>query len=224
MASNANLDSTQTLTIGPKGCKGKNNRGQPCQGWALKGTNCCYKHGGAGIKKGGAPVRSGNRSKALRNLGLSNRFDDAFEDPAILSSRANIATHEALINSILEGSEPTLPMWEEASKLYDAYQKDPDELHSLKRLGSLLAEGLENAEKINRAVNLMESQRKHKESEIKREAELSSNLRAKEANMLMGAVAVLIETFVPRDKLPEAARKFQELMKTATGSEIVRVN
>lgn len=203
-------------------CKAHNRQGEQCKNPVTPGFEVCRFHGGHVLS--GRPIVHGRRSKALKKLGLSTRFKEAFNDPAILVHRENIATHEVLINEVLEGTAPTLPIWigvKEQYVLVTAAKGQEARLAAFEQLGVMLDEGIENSSRINRALELMELQRRHKDSEAKRESDLATNLRAREANALMLAVAVLIESYVPKELLPAAAKQFTDLMQTFSGGEVV---
>jgi hypothetical protein len=167
--------------------------------------------------RAGAPIKHGRYSRSLKDLGLSRRFDAAFEDPEILSHRTNVALLEVLICETFEGSLPPNELWQEARRLYEKAAGGERDVNSFRELGSLLKQGVQAANAIDKAVGLMECQGKHQVREWKREKDLRTTLTARQANMLMAAFIALIEEFVPRDRMPEAGRRFNSLIQDASG-------
>lgn len=148
-------------------------------------------HGGG--DRGRRPT-TGARSKALRNLGLSSKFNAAVNDPELNSHADNIRTLDVLINARLEGAQPGLPLLEECVLLYDeAMAASTNSVKALRDLGPKLQAALESAQRVEDAVRLMDHQRKHKLAEARREAELELSVSQAEMRALVTALIVAME-------------------------------
>lgn len=180
--------------VGQPVCNRKiNNEEAFCQSTILdRETGRCAANGhGGGKRRGGAPVKHGGRSKILRKLGFTKKLNDIEKDPETKSHRQNIELYELAIQIDLEKGLPSPDEWEAAVALYN--KAISGEVTALRDLGPILREGLSSAQRLTRVLALADKQRTHKESEAKREAELQSNLNARQANALIAAVIAAIE-------------------------------
>lgn len=148
-------------------------------------------HGGRKGKSGGAPILNGIRSKALTSVELAEKVAIAEQDPKIASHEANIALLEGIIQQTLEGVRAPVDFWQSAIGLHGRAQNGDD--RAMHELGELLAQGLSAESRVTAAVSLAEKQRRHKESEAKRRADIESNLTARQAQWLVTALIAAIE-------------------------------
>jgi hypothetical protein len=196
-----------------------NSTKKPCRSTVLdRKTGRCFAagHGGGEKRKGGrphtdtpSPTTIRRRERALKAIGIFDLAEQARHDPEILEHRDNIIFIDALIQAKAEGLVPPLESWQRASELYKEALTGGNAT-ALKELGGVLADGLKGAETIEEIVQLMEHQRKHRESEMRREAQLAGSLNPREANWVILQLLAILKKVVtdqqiPREHIPEAA-------------------
>lgn len=178
-------------------CGHKISEGKFCQSEVRLDNGRC-KHAGRGgrpLKENATPEtikRRPGRLKLYKTLKLFERAEEARQDEELKSHRENVVLLEALIRS--EGEEdmgPPRELWDQAQQLYESAVKEGNTA-SLIELGSVLAKGVESAARIDRLLELMDHQRRHREAEDKRELKLQTNLNAREVDLVVKSLLAAI--------------------------------
>lgn len=183
---------------GKRRCQRYTSSGKQCGHIALTGYDCCAQRHSAG--KGGRPPVNGHRSKFLRT-GLLAKYEEIQDNEELVKNRDNIRLHEALICETLERLQSQsypAELWKEASQLFDqAKQGGEKGAEAFRALGKVLKNGKGVAKDEDRLLELMDQQRRHRESENRRVAQNEMNLNLREANALVAALKSAIEAEVP---------------------------
>lgn len=146
-------------------------------------------------------VRRRHRSLLYQRLKIADRADAAREDPDIKSHLENIAAIEALITAEAEGNfSPPGDLWVMAGELYDKGIKKQDKA-AMVELGRILKSGLAANAVIERMVGLMEQQRRHIDSEAKREAQLQTTMSAREVEFIFEQLFAIVSEEVTDPKI-----------------------
>jgi len=184
-------------------------RGHECQVTRLYPNGRCHRHGGPAT---GAPIVSGSRSKLWKQLGIAKHARAALDDPELTSHRANIATIEALILAEGASIEPGRTFWESATSLYRRAVDDRD-AGALRELGAVLAAGQSREQSVDRILGLMDQQRRHRDSEVKREAIVDQTISGRQAQSLITAIVVILkEEIGDADLLSRIGRRLVRLL------------
>jgi hypothetical protein len=191
----------------------------PCGQVPDKGRNRCYIHG-----RGGRPIEHGRRSGSLP-IRLAERYEEAIQDPALISMRENLALMDAMIGERLERMRD-LP---DCFELWDKALSIADEANRAVESGDLLAAGeairefastLRAARDSDRQYEQLEGQvrammleqAKLSDVEIKALDRLMNFVTAKELNLVLATiVGILKEEGDPakaRDRIIAAIRNF----------------
>lgn len=177
--------------------------GQPCQSKILNRENGRCGAKGHGGKSTGRPIVHGHRSKVLASIGLGEKAQAILSDSELKSHRDNILLYEIALQTTIEQGLPTEADWKDAIALY-RQAIDEQNKSALLDLGKKLESGLESAKRLTTALNLADKQRLHIESEAKREADLQTNLNARQANAL---VAALVAAVQEEEEITDAIRR-----------------
>ena len=195
-------------------------RGHLCKITSLYPNGRCHRHGGPGT---GAPIVNGNRSKLWKQLGIAKHAKAAFEDPELTSHRANIATIEGLIVAEAANIEPGRLFWESATALYRRAVEDKEatieeKRNALKELGAVLDAGRSREQSVERILGLMDQQRRHRDSESKREALVDQTISGRQAQGLITAIVVILkEEIGDSDLLSRIGRRLVRLLGETPG-------
>lgn len=171
-------------THGRPVCGHKTRAGTPCQREDRLDNGRCHRSG-----KGGRPfsenpkpatLKQRGRTKLYRSLGILTNVEGALQDEALVGHRENIALLDGLMIATGAGTEIPSDIWERALKLYHSAVKQGNTA-DLIELGKTLEAGLTNSQAREAVAVLSDLQRKHIDSEIKREAQLEMNLTFRQA-------------------------------------------
>jgi hypothetical protein len=82
-------------------CAARTRNGQPCRRYRLAGRSRCRLHGGLSLIGPASPAwRHGRYSKIAFRYGISQAYEDARNDPNLLSLRNSIAVLELRIEEL----------------------------------------------------------------------------------------------------------------------------
>jgi hypothetical protein len=102
-----------------------------------------------------------------RTLESAEVFEGAVAAPDLVSHRANIALLDVLIERESQGAVSDATLW---SRLNELYQKAlRGDVASLKAMAPVLERGLADANRVERVRDLIEQQRRHIASEVRRQ-------------------------------------------------------
>jgi len=189
----------------------------PCFKRPMRGKDRCERCGG---KSPGAPIIHGGRSKYMPRH-LAAKFNEAVDDPELLSLKQDIATNEAWIRSLweefdglTEGNSPA-QLWGMAIDLYERGHEEKtseeDRAKIDKQLYETLKNGLGASQRSTQIRQLQEEKRRLVDTETKRMNFDASNLDAKEVEVLVATVVDLLRAFVPDDAT--VANRFLQALK-----------
>ena len=160
---------------------------------------------------------SGKRSKLWKQLGIGAHAKAALDDPELTSHRTNIATIEGLILAEAGNIEPGRLFWESATALYKQAVEGRD-ASALRELGEVLAAGKSREQSVQRILSLMDEQRRHRDSEIKREAIVDQTISGRQAQGLITAIVVILkEEIGDSDLLSRIGRRLVRLLGETPG-------
>lgn len=172
-------------------CGAKTRGGGACKRPAMANGRCNL-HGG---KSTGGPLVAGGRHSKYLPQRLQARYQEALQDPELLSLNAEVAVIDTRLGELfqrLSGTETSLG-WVKAHKLRQQEKVGgPDGIKAGQELDQLLEEGLVDTATWNEIGSLIEQRRKCAESEAKRLAQLDQFITAKQANVLIAAIIKLV--------------------------------
>ncbi len=186
-------------------CGATNRQGQPCAQPARPNGRCRY-HGG---KSPGPPLTAGGLHSKYFPTRLLARFQEAEAHPDLLTLRADAAALTTRFHELLErlddAAGPTA--WARALELLTLYLADPvANADALPRLHRLLQHGTYDGLRWTELADLIERRRKLIETDAKRTKDLALTLDAREAQLLVTALAHAVQRHVTD---PTALRAIQ---------------
>ncbi len=201
-------------------CTAKSKRtGERCKRSCAPGYIVCKFHG----QGAGAPLKHGSRSKHLPK-NLQEKFEEVQDDELLVVNRDNIRMVEAMIRACLDQLKDVQPalLWQEALALFDKAKVGGDEgLAALRQLGKVLQNGDGAAKARTDLITLMETQRKHRETENRRVAANEFNLNAREANALITALRAAVDQEVNDTEVKRRiAVRFMGILRAKTGGAL----
>jgi hypothetical protein len=172
-------------------CGARNRQGEPCQRWALAGRTRCRLHGGKTlVGTASANFRTGRYSAYLPPR-LRERYEQAADDPELLSLRSEVALLDARLTDLLSRvhtGESGL-LWAELRRAYRAFAKarlaGDDEAAALAMVEHLIERAGQDHQAWAEIGELIEQRRKLAESEGKRLVTLQQMMTAEQAMVLM---------------------------------------
>ncbi len=196
-------------------CTAKSKRsGVRCNNPAMKDRDVCRMHGGKSLYGVSSPsLKSGRYSKHLPAR-LGTAYEDAANDPDLLSIRHDIALVDArlidLISRVDSGESGSL--WRSLLKAKEAYQDAPmkERADRLDDLLNLVSTGHSDAAAWNEVQQCLEQRRRLVVSETTRLMDMQQVI-TKERAMLMVAnlVAIIKENVTDRDTLARISEQIR---------------
>lgn len=188
----------------PMQCGAKTRTGEPCKAKAMDNGRC-RMHGGATPSGIASPhYKTGGRSKYLPAR-LAARYNDARNDPDLLTLHNDVATVDTRLSELLERVSDDDPrvLWEQAkallNRLEDAQKRGSREQVTLvDDLRAVIADGIANP---NGATwrdifDILETRRRLVDSEVKRQQILQQMIPAESAVLLIGLIESIIKRHV----------------------------
>lgn len=175
-------------------CTGHKKNGEPCRALAVTGKTKCRMHGGTST---GRPITTGRHSK-YQVVRLQARYEEALNDPELISVRDDIALAETFIQEALDqiGTDNERASWAKAAKLYNDYRScSPDSAKAhdrLAELGALLEHGAEEEALRFRVLAIAEQKRKLAETEMDRLGKLQQFVTAQQLQAFAAQLLTLI--------------------------------
>lgn len=209
-------------------CGRKKADGSICQQTILSVRTGRCSAGGHGGSKGhtGHPIVHGKRSEILASIGIADKMERALGDPELVSHHENIAVLQALKESTFEGCQPPIGLWKAVAamagklvKLCSEEEALPKIEAAIKSLYEIAEDGLSNQRKIIQGIEITELQRKHIESEVKRQESLETVITARQAGALIEALVHALKNRVTNiDERKAVIYDLRQiLVRTATG-------
>ncbi len=185
--------------------------------------NRCHKHGGKtprGIQS--VHLKHGRYSKDHHPVEVIQRYEEAVNDPELLSLRAEIALIGTRIDELYDrytAKQKGGTSWTEAKKAYyklvDALKakKDDESVKALSKLGAILKDEAGDYALWNDIAYLTEVRRKLVESERKRMIEMKQMMTNEQAMALVGGVIESVRNHITdQDKLDRISQDIAVLM------------
>lgn len=187
----------------------------PCFGRPRAGHDRCYAHGGN--PQTGRPIAHGGRSKLWQRLGIARTAEEAATDPELLTHRQNVLMIEAMMLAEADTPGASSADWEAAAEAYRRGVEERD-VSALRALGALLADGVTASKRWERVLELAEAQRKHKESESRREAALDQGMTRTQAMAFAQSIFLIVDEEVtdPATKR-RIGQRIARLVRPASG-------
>lgn len=186
--------------VGPKGQRLCNARNDTCEGWAMKGSTKCRKHGGA-TPRGLASknLKHGRHSKALPHR-LVARYKAALGDPDLLSLSSEIAVMDSLIDERLRlmDEETSAQIWRrleaKATEFSQAREaKEADKMKTaMEDLLDLIYAGAQQRQNEKDLVVMLDSRRRLVESQRKALIESEQTMTYDQVMTLFTAVIAAV--------------------------------
>lgn len=186
-----------------------------CMSTNLMPNRKCRLHGGKTPHGVASPNFKHGRFSKYMPEHLAARYGEYLHDPELVSNRDNLAYLDVLISEKLEGIYKGFPAdaWLIARELYNNYiaalnwtpkydfnqhiiEVEPDPEPILQELGRLLGQGLRVANAFNEMEPLLESHRKHVDTEYKRLKDLNTKLDTSEVIAIARALVDAVKRHV----------------------------
>jgi hypothetical protein len=212
--------------LGRRLCEGLQRQSRlPCNNPAMLHTLGrekvrCRIHGAKGFQPGPAnpEFKSGRYSRALGTTSLATTFEEARNDPELISLRELLAAHDARLEELFArlGANSAAD-WERAAQALQTYQDAlrlvPDSAPTrLLDLATILREGASAETTWNKIGRTSEQRRKLTDSEGKTEERLNQTFTVANAAAFGAAMAQLAKDYVP----PERLRAFVNALRLLT--------
>jgi hypothetical protein len=183
------------------GAKTKHD-GTPCERSPIRGRTRCRLHGGKTLVGTACPHYRSGRYSAYVPERLRARYEQAQDDPELLSLRSEVALVDARLADLLSRVDTgeSGQLWAELRRAYRAFarvrQSGDDETAALAKLESLIGSATTDHQAWAEIGELIEQRRKLTESEGKRLATLQQMLTAEQAMALMHRVIDIVTRHV----------------------------
>lgn len=197
--------------------------GERCKRRASVGRSVCAIHGGK--SRTGAAVagfKGGRHSKYLPTR-LAARYQEAQNDPDLISLHDDIALIDTRLGELVErvGEDDPTALWQQARRQIDAYKDaqkraSRDQVAHLAALEVTIAQGVADAPSASwrQVFDLLEQRRRSVESESKRLQQLQQMIPAEGVLTLIGLVELAIKRHVTNPQ--QLAAIAQDLMALST--------
>ena len=186
-------------------CGSKKSRGGYCESPFRYMNGRCKKHGGASLKGAAHPgYKTGKHSKFRPRGNILENYDRFLRDPEITHHRDAIALTEALLQEVLDQWEEggTPEVWRRLRELWGLFQvawnaRDHQRVVELiTEVDIVVKRGVNQSEREDRAIRLLEAARRHKDSEIKRRRSEEMSLSYEEATAFLTALGTSVRRHV----------------------------
>lgn len=192
-----------------KQCTGTSKRtGGRCEGWALKGKDVCYHHGGASPSGAGSATFKHGRYSTLLPKGLKDRYEETLNDDHYAELRDEVALVDSRIGDVLsrmdlgesgEGWLRLMKLWRQFEEVSEA--KDTTTAgRILRMIGSVIEGGVEEYAAWASVSKLVNQRRQLAESERKRMVEEHQMISTGELLVLVSQLTDIIMRHVPDRK------------------------
>lgn len=196
-------------------CKAKNRKGKRCGNNVTPGMEVCAMHGGKTPRGMALPqFKTGKYSKYLP-VRLQARYQEAIEDPELLSQRHEIALVDSRLSEVMlrVNTGESGKLWielKEINKQIKEAKKAGDSSTAfalINELHSLIDKGHQDYRQWEEIIGLLESRRKLVESERKRLVELNQFITTEQATTLIAALLASVKQNVSDRKALEAIQE-----------------
>jgi hypothetical protein len=187
-------------------CRGhaKQRHGEPCEGWAMKGRDVCYHHGGKSrLGAGSGTYKRGRYSKFLPSRMAADQ-QALLDDPKLLELAENIATVDARIIDLFKRVDhgEAGGLWRSAQEAFarlrqEQARNNPDGMMlALAQAERAIAQGAGDYQAWDELSKQFELRRKLCDSENRRITQAHEVLNANEAMVLMSQVVSTVQKHV----------------------------
>jgi hypothetical protein len=186
-------------------CHAKNKRGGVCGSWAVKGRTRCRMHGGKSLVGSANHNYSNGRYSRYLPARLRNKYEQAQEDPELLSLKSEVALVDARLAELLSRvhTGESGQLWVDLQRARIAFArarhaKDVTRMMTaVATLETLIDGATQDHEAWTEIGELIEQRRRLVESEQKRLVSLQQMLSTEEALLLMRRIADIVVRHVP---------------------------
>lgn len=174
--------------------------GSPCRKSPIKGRNRCRFHGGKSLAGADHPNAKELRySRYFLDRRMLNKFEAAFDDPDLLSLKANIAITDTRLAELIESlkSGESLKAWERMREAYDNFVDCHNRGDSvgaveyLNEMGRLIRFGVGEHQKWREIKDMQAHRRQLSETEHKMQHDMKQVMTSDQA---MGLLAFAVNT------------------------------
>jgi hypothetical protein len=193
------------------GSKNKQNGGT-CENWVVRGRTRCRIHGGKSLVGTACPhYRSGRYSEYVPER-LRARYEQAQDDPDLLSLRSEVALVDARLIDLLSrvDSGESGQLWADLKRAHQEFTaakrgKDVARMQvTLTRVEYLIDSAVQDHQAWAEIGALIEQRRKLTESEAKRQRELQQMLTTEEALAMIRRLIDILTVHIPDRKILSA--------------------
>jgi hypothetical protein len=169
----------------------KKQNGGTCENWAVRGRNRCRMHGGKTLVGAACPHFRSGRYSAYLPPRLRARYEQAADDPELLSLRSEVALVDARLTDLLSRvhTGESGQLWAELRRAYRAFAKarlaGDDEAAALATVERLIERAGQDDQAWAEIGARIEQRRKLAESESKRLVTLQQMMTAEQAMVLV---------------------------------------
>lgn len=181
-------------------CGAKTRSGEPCKNRQMANGRCRF-HGGKTPKGMGLPQFKHGRYSKYMPKRLLERYDQAVQDPELLSLREEVAALDARIADVMlrVDTGESGNMWKVARDAFKALElatRRKEEIEQgiqFRKLGSILGHGIADYSAWNELKALFQDRRRLVESERKRRVEEQLTMTLEEGMNLMTAMTMAVK-------------------------------
>ena len=146
-------------------------------------------------------MTAGGRYSKFLPVRLAARYEEARQDPQLLSLADDLAVLETRLCELLQGldAKQTARQWERALVVWKGGKAAEEDRRAelWQELDSILTDGANQAEQWEEIASVMEQRRRLSETESKRLAQMQQYVTAQQANLLVAALIRVVNEHVP---------------------------
>ncbi len=186
--------------------------GTPCQQYPLRGRTRCRLHGGATPRGIALPQTKHGRYSVSLPTRLMGRYEEALEDPDLLSTRSDIAVLVARQDDLLArvDSGEAGALWHQAREEWKTFKAallvndQSASRASMAEIDGLLGRGVADYAAWHELARVTEQIRKLRETERKRLEALQATVTAEQLGLLVAALTHSVRSHVKDARVLDA--------------------
>jgi hypothetical protein len=201
-------------------CTAIKSDGNRCRANAILDTTKCKFHGGKSLKGIASPTFKTGRYSKYMPKALVSRYEQAADDPELLSMRDNVALIDTRVQDLLTqvSKKAKGASWLDVKKIAKSVRNAWTDGNAEKiekeivELELLAEEGYDSTRLWRQISNMLESRRRLSESEQRRLIAMNQSLTVESAMTLVGALSGIIRKYVrDRDTLQKISLELIEI-------------
>lgn len=186
-------------------CTAKSKQsGEQCKRSAVVGMTVCAMHGGKSLAGIASPTLKTGRHSRYLPVRLTERYQEALADDALLELNAEIALLDTRLSDLLGRVDTgeSGATWQAATKTYETFKqawRTNDTIamiDAMYKLDLLLGDAATDYAAWSEIQGVLQQRRALVESERKRRVDMQQMIDAKQAMLLVGAVVGIIKARV----------------------------